>query len=66
MKDLNLLDDELKSYLKLSNHIKANDPKFWKKLRKSMPYKKSEEKTKKNQNDEQDDDDEVELLISSF
>lgn len=43
MKDLNLLDEELKSYLKMSNHIKANDPKYWKKLRKSMPRKKIEE-----------------------
>ncbi|CAO1349276.1 unnamed protein product [Diamesa serratosioi] len=60
MKDLNLLDDELKSYLKLSNHIKANDPKYWKKLRKSMPFKKSEKLfNPKN-------DDKADLIKNSF
>ena len=58
MKDLNLLDEELKSYLKLSNHIKANDPKYWKKLRKSMPLKRSVEIC------DVEDDDEANLLMS--
>lgn len=55
MKDLNLLDEELKSYLKMSNHIKANDPKYWKKLRKSMPLKRSEIKCDEDGNDNDDD-----------
>ncbi|CAO1316542.1 unnamed protein product [Diamesa hyperborea] len=59
MQDLNLLDEELKSYLKLSNHIKANDPKFWEKLRKSMPLKKSVEIC----NDDDDNDDETNLIM---
>ena len=58
MKDLNLLDEELKSYLKLSTYIKANDPKYWKKLRKSMPLKKSVEIC------DVEDDDEANLLMS--
>lgn len=60
MKDLNLLDEELKSYLRLSNHIKANDPKYWKNLRKSMPKKKLVEIC----NDEDKDDEEANLIIN--
>ena len=52
-----MLDEELKSYLKLSNHIKANDPKYWKKLRKSMPQKKLVEIN------DNDDDEEANLII---
>lgn len=44
----NVIDEELKSYLRMHLYIKYEDPRFWSKIRYAMPHRKNDGKDSSN------------------